>query len=118
GQYRRLISVSTGDWVHTKYRQNIHILMERYPVAFNRDNPLPLELGVFEKLIALPNLGMGDDELECTLLCWCARREYCRSAVLTGWRHDVDGQRVERISELDMVSYNRRYDSFIRRGML
>ncbi|MCS5736561.1 ProQ/FINO family protein, partial [Herbiconiux daphne] len=100
------------------YRTYIPILEERFPIAFNRDNPLPLEVGVFEKLIALPDLGMCDDELDCVLQCWTARREYCRSAVLIGWRHDLIGQRVERIGGEDLLTYQNRYSRFIRRGML
>lgn len=106
------------NYVHMLYQQNVQILIDRFPTVFNRDNPLPLEIGVFEKIIALPNLGMGDDELESVLLCWCARREYCRSAALDGWRYDLAGMRVERINSEDMADYQRRYDSFILRGML
>ena len=104
--------------VHAVYQQNIQILIDRFPIAFNRDVPLPLEIGVFEKLITLPDLGMCDDELECVLLCWTARREYCRSAVIMEWRHDLIGQRVERIDQANMDTYQMRYARFIRTGRL
>lgn len=103
---------------HQLYLHYIPILIKRFPKAFNRSSPLPLEIGVFEKLIALPNLGMCDDELETTLLCWTSRREYCRSAVLLGARYDLEGNRVEDIDKFDLVEFDRRYKRFIKRGML
>lgn len=110
--------IDNRDYVHTLYQMNVQILLDRYPLVFNRDNPLPLEIGVFEKLIAVPDLGMGDEELECVLLCWTARREYCRSAVMTQRRHDLEGRPVERIDEDELSKYRTRYDRFVRRGML
>lgn len=103
---------------HYLYLDRIHILIDRFPTVFNRENPLPLEIGVFEKLIALPDLGMCDDELEAVLLCWTSRREYCRSAALWGRRYDLNGKVVEKISDECMATYTRRYKRFVRRGFL
>jgi len=79
---------------------------------------LPLEIGAFEKIIATPNLGMCDEDLEHTLVCWTSRREYCRQAVMLGARYDLQGNQVGSISQDEMQSFQERYVRFIRRGML
>jgi sRNA-binding protein len=112
------VPIDRNQYVHHLYQQNVQILIDRFPIVFNRDNPLPLEVGAFESIIAVPDLGMGDEELECVLLCWTARREYCRSIVMMRQRFDLEGNPVERIDQETLAAQQERYDRFVRRGML
>lgn len=107
-----------NNMVHAIYLAQIQILIDRWPKVFNKNDPLPLPIGAFEEIIATPNLGMYDDELEATLVCWTARREYCKAIVELGWRYTLDGKRLEPISPEEIVHQSIRLARFRRQGYL
>lgn len=108
----------TGNIAYEVYRNKIGILMQRWPTLFVRENPLPLVDDIFEQIIAVPELGMGDDELEYTLACWKARREYCRSICHIQRKHNLRGEPVDRFSDEALAHQEMRYERFVRRGEL
>jgi hypothetical protein len=73
-------------------------LAKEYPLLFNLDAPVPVEIGICEKLKKKldkksPNLLKEREKLNLFFLWWCNRPEYCECFWLHKFRVNLNGSR-------------------------
>lgn len=89
----------TGRSDYDIYQDNIHILMRKFPKAFNKRKPLPLIKDHFERLDSLNILSR--ENLRACLAVWTNRMEYIREVAYGVYHFDLNGMVDRTISRED-----------------
>lgn len=81
-----------------RYRTIRAVLADRFPgiTASGSKHKAPLKVGVYFNLI---DAGIDPLEAELFLRCYCAGPKYLRAMTTGAWRVDLQGRRVEQVTE-------------------
>ena len=77
-------------------------LQSLYPKTFPKDNVLPLKIGIYKEIIQDNNFSESPELLKKTLIVHTKSFRYLKSALKLKHRYDLNGQKVEPISESDL----------------
>ena len=73
-------------------------LESRFPNAINFKKPIPLKIGIQQDLLAAPS-PCSKRQLHRCLGSYCSSRRYLKAILQENWRHDLNGEKVEEISQ-------------------
>ena len=73
-------------------------LESTFPNAINFKKPIPLKIGIQQDLLAAPS-PCSKRQLHRCLGSYCSSRRYLKAILRENWRHDLNGEKVEKISQ-------------------
>lgn len=79
------------------YKAHIDKLIEKYPAVFNKEYPLPLELGSHKRI--KQEMGWHPQRVHAVLTIWTSRMEYNMMANTVGRRYTLDGEEGSTITK-------------------
>ena len=91
---------------------NLALLIERFPIVFNPEKPLPLAIGSHKAIRAA--FGLPWSQLEDLIRWWTIRPEYLAALVAGGPRYSLDGSEGGVVAESERASADQRLQN--RRG--
>ena len=97
-----------------RYKANMHKIISAYPSVFNKENPIPLAIGMQDLLLNPmgPDLGLSRTMIGDCLKVWTNRKEYHKEARKDGaMRYDLDLCPVEPVSKEDQGHAARAHDA-------
>lgn len=100
---------------HNKALEALKKLNEKFPNAFDLENIRPLKIGVYSDLtqsIINGELSLTRGEIWRALHIYTNKVKYLLALKQGGFRYDLNGQEVEKISEEDKKSANERLKAF------
>lgn len=79
------------------YKAHIDALIAKYPAVFNKDFPLPLELGSHKRI--KNEMNWHPNRVHAVLTVWTSRMEYNFMANTLGRRYTLDGEEASQITK-------------------
>lgn len=107
---KRFWSKEKKDRVQRSNEQMLAVLQTLHPKVFQRDQPIPLAVGVrFSIKETLPEA--SNKAINRFLSWWCNRIEYHKSVIGGMYRYDASGDPKERISDAHKENSRRRLNA-------
>lgn len=95
---------------HQIYKANIAVLVEKFPLTFNKEFPLPLALGSHKEIHKAT--GWPKWKVHAVMCVWTARMEYVMMACSVKHRYHLNGAAMEYISEEHCKNFIIRLNNF------
>lgn len=92
------------------YKNYIDELIKKFPVAFNKEFPLPLALGSHKKI--QKEVKWPAYRLHAVMAVWTSRMEYNMMANTLGKRYSLEGEEVSSIQEEHLAHFIIRLNSY------
>lgn len=107
--------------IHTKqfyvlYKANIDTLVKLFPLSFNKDFPLPLELGCHKEIQKAT--GWQPWKVHAVMCMWTARMEYVMMCCSEKYRYQLNGVRSDHLSEDHIANFVIRLNCFKDRSRI